>query len=110
MYELDGSFQSHPRDLRIPGANRLRFERSGSGITYSAYEIFCDLACDQFERLTMSPWRPRSGSLVSRSTLTASMIDSRDFLNARRKAETELLVPVGPRSRSRVALITRTIT
>ncbi|MFE8873669.1 DUF2493 domain-containing protein [Acetobacter persici] len=63
----------------------------------NAYEIFRDLACDQFERLTMSPWRPRSGSLVSRSTLTASMIDSRDFLNARRKAETELLVPPGPK-------------
>ncbi|WP_265001183.1 DUF2493 domain-containing protein, partial [Komagataeibacter saccharivorans] len=62
-----------------------------------AYEIFRDLACDQFERLTMSPWRPRSGSLVSRSTLTASMIDSRDFLNARRKVETELLVPPGPK-------------
>ncbi len=45
--------------------------------------------------LTLSPWRPRSGSLVSCSTLTASMIDSRDFFNARREAETNLLAPAG---------------
>lgn len=44
------------------------------------------------EGLTLSLWRPRSGSLVSCSTLTASMIDSRDFLNARRRGRNQ---PVG---------------
>ncbi|WP_342629841.1 DUF2493 domain-containing protein [Nguyenibacter vanlangensis] len=63
----------------------------------NAYEIFRDEAQEQFERLTMSVWRPKTGSLVSRRTMTASMIDSRDFLNARRRAEGELLVPPGPK-------------
>jgi len=63
----------------------------------NAYEIFRNEAQSQFERLTMSAWRPKVGSLVSRRTMTASMIDSRDFLNARRKVEGELLVPSGPK-------------
>lgn len=63
----------------------------------NAYEIFRDVAQEQFERLTMSAWRPKTGSLVSRRTMTASMIDSRDFLNARRRAEGALLVPPGPK-------------
>ncbi len=40
---------------------------------------------------------PRSGSKVNHRHLTAAMIDSRDFLAARRRAETELLVPAGPK-------------
>ncbi|MFS3136278.1 DUF2493 domain-containing protein [Gluconacetobacter sacchari] len=63
----------------------------------NAYEIFRDEAQTHFERLTLSAWRPKTGSLVSRRTMTASMIDSRDFLNARRRAEGELLVPPGPK-------------
>ncbi|GBQ30275.1 hypothetical protein AA13594_1674 [Gluconacetobacter azotocaptans DSM 13594] len=63
----------------------------------NAYEIFRDTAQEQFERLTLSAWRPKVGSLISRRTMTASMIDSRDFLNARRRAESELLIPPGPK-------------
>ena len=35
--------------------------------------------------------------MVSRRTLTAAMIDSRDFLAARRKPDAEVLAPPGPR-------------
>jgi hypothetical protein len=35
--------------------------------------------------------------MVNRRTLTAAMINSRDFLAARRKADAELLAPAGPR-------------
>jgi YspA, cpYpsA-related SLOG family len=35
--------------------------------------------------------------MISRRALTAAMIDSRDFLAARRKANAELLAPAGPR-------------
>src|SRR5262245_37721486 len=59
-------------------------------------ELFRDLA-DQFERHTGSSWRPRSGSMANHRTLTAVMIDSRDFLAAKRRAETEVLLPVGPK-------------
>src|SRR5260221_3519454 len=60
-------------------------------------ELFRDQAADQFERHTGSSWRPRSGSMVNHRTLTAAMIDSRDFLAAKRRAETEVLVPAGPK-------------
>jgi hypothetical protein len=42
-------------------------------------------------------WRPRHGSLVSHRAMTASLIDSREFLNARRHAKTSVLLPPGPR-------------
>jgi hypothetical protein len=60
-------------------------------------EFFRDQAADQFERHTGSAWRPRAGSMVNHRTLTAAMIDSRDFLAAKRRAETEVLLPAGPK-------------
>ena len=48
-----------------------------------------------FETHTGSNWRPRAGSIVNRRTLTAAMIDSGDFLAARRRAGTEVLLPPG---------------
>jgi hypothetical protein len=46
---------------------------------------------------TGQAWRPRTGSMVNRVTMTAAMIDSREFLNARRRAEAEVLLPKGTR-------------
>src|SRR5262249_40008009 len=63
----------------------------------NSVELFRDLAADQFERHTGSTWRPRSGSMVNHRTLTAAMVDSRDFLAAKRRAETEVLLPAGPK-------------
>jgi hypothetical protein len=63
----------------------------------NSMELFRDLAADQFERQTGSSWRPRSASMVNHRTLTATMIDSRDFLAAKRRAETEVLLPAGPK-------------
>jgi hypothetical protein len=40
---------------------------------------------------------PRAGSLVSHRTLTAAMIDSRDFIAAKRRVDTELMLPPGPK-------------
>ncbi|MDE5452928.1 DUF2493 domain-containing protein [Bradyrhizobium sp. CSA112] len=58
-------------------------------------EFLRDQAAEQFERHTGSPWRPRSGSLVNHRALTAAMIDSRDFLAAKRRAALEPLTPAG---------------
>src|SRR5207237_6400628 len=60
-------------------------------------ELFREQAIAQFETHTGSLWRPRSGSLVDHRSITAAVIDSRDFLAAKRRAETEVLVPVGPK-------------
>jgi hypothetical protein len=42
-------------------------------------------------------WNPRSGSKVNRAALTAAIIDSRDFMAARRRADALTLAPAGPR-------------
>ncbi len=62
-----------------------------------AFELMRDQAAEHFERRTGSSWRPRSGSLVNHRTLTAAVVDSRDFLAARRRAETEVMLPAGPK-------------
>jgi hypothetical protein len=60
-------------------------------------ELFRDHAARHFEAVTGAPWHPRTGSRVNHRALTAAVIDSRDFLAARRRAETEVLVPPGPK-------------
>lgn len=62
-----------------------------------AFESLRDQACTLYEAQTGSAWRPRSGSLVNRAKLTSAVVDSRDFLNARRRADAEVLIPKGTR-------------
>src|SRR3954464_15551017 len=63
----------------------------------NAFEFLRDHAAEHYAAHTGSAWRPRSGSMVNHRALTAALIDSRDFLNAKRRAETEVLLPPGPR-------------
>ncbi|MGO9362788.1 MAG: DUF2493 domain-containing protein [Rhodomicrobium sp.] len=60
-----------------------------------AFKQMRDLAAGHYETETGSAWRPRAGSLVNHRHLTAAMIDSPDFIAARRRADTELLLPKG---------------
>jgi len=60
-------------------------------------EFLRDAATEQFRLHVRKAWAPRSGSVANRKALTAAMIDSRDFIAARRRAETEIFVPTGPR-------------
>ena len=60
-------------------------------------DLFRDRAADEFWHHTGSTWRPRSGSMVNHRHLTAAMIDSRDFLAAKRRNEAEVLLPAGPK-------------
>jgi len=63
----------------------------------NAFEFFRDHLAELFATETGSAWRPRSGSKVNHRALTAAMIDSRDFLNAKKLAETQVLLPRGHR-------------
>lgn len=58
-------------------------------------EVFRDNAADHYLRLTGSPWSARSGSRVNHRNLTSAMIDSRDFLAAKKRADTEVHLPQG---------------
>ena len=103
--ELDDNEQAQRRSQKEQDGSEVRsveLERlTAQGLTLierrNAMECFRDQAAEQFERHTGSAWRPRSGSMVNHRTLTAAMIDSRDFLAARRRADNEVLLPAGPK-------------
>jgi len=61
----------------------------------NAHELMRDAAVTLFERHLGECWRPRNGSRVSHQALTAAVIDSRDFIAAKRRAEIEPLTPAG---------------
>ncbi|MYZ47895.1 DUF2493 domain-containing protein [Propylenella binzhouense] len=103
--ELDDNEQAQKRSQREQDGSEVKsveLERLlAEGLTLierrNAFELMRDQAADLFETHTGSMWRPHTGSMVNRRTMTAAMIDSRDFLAARRRAETEVMLPSGPK-------------
>jgi YspA, cpYpsA-related SLOG family len=103
--QLDDNEQAQHKSQRDQNGSEVRsveLERlTAEGITLierrNCLELFRDQAVERFELHTGSSWRPRSGSLVNHRALTAAMIDSRDFIAARRRAEAEVMVPAGPK-------------
>ena len=63
----------------------------------AAFEMLRDRAAEHYEAHTGSAWRPKTGSMVNHRAMTASLIDSRDFIAAKRKAESEVHLPSGPK-------------
>jgi hypothetical protein len=103
--QLDDNEQTQRKSQREQNGSEVRsveLERlTAEGITLierrNCLELFRDRAIESFELHTGSAWRPRSGSLVNHRTLTAAMIDSRDFIAAKRRIETEVMLPPGPK-------------
>jgi hypothetical protein len=89
--EQDGS------EIRSVELERLTAEGQTLIERRNCMEFFRDQAAEQFERHAGSSWRPRSGSMVNHRVLTSAMIDSRDFLAAKRRADSEALLPAGPK-------------
>ncbi len=89
--EQDGSEVKSVELERLTAEGQTLIERRNS------MELFRDVAAEQFERHTGTAWRPRTGSMVNHRNLTAAMIDSRDFIAARRRAEAEVMLPAGPK-------------
>ncbi len=102
---LDGNEQAQRRSQTEQDGSEIRsveLERlTAEGLTLierrNCMELFRDQAAEFFARHTGSHWHPRSGSKVSHRTLTAAMIDSRDFIAAKRRAQTEIMLPKGPK-------------
>jgi hypothetical protein len=89
--EQDGSEVKSVELEQLTAEGKTMIERQ------DAFELMRDEAADQFERHTRKTWRPYSGSKVNHKNLTAAMIDSRDFINARRQADQKVLLPTGPK-------------
>lgn len=89
--EQDGSeVRSVELERLIDKAKHLEEKRT-------AFEQMRDTAGERYADYTGSPWRPRTGSLVNHRNMTAAMVDGRAYLNAKRRSETEVLLPEGPR-------------
>src|SRR3546814_10232591 len=58
-------------------------------------EFFRGGCAEQFRIHIRNPWTPRSGSKVNRKALTSAVVSSRDFVNARQRAEKQVLIPAG---------------
>lgn len=103
--DLDDNEQAQRRSQREQDGSEVRSVElealTAQGVTLierrNAYELMRDIAADHFETHIGQTWRPHSGSRISHRTLTAAMIDSRDYLSAKRRAEIEPLLPTGPR-------------
>jgi YspA, cpYpsA-related SLOG family len=103
--DLDDNETAQRRSQREQDGSEIRsveLERLiAQGLTLverrNAFEFFRDHLAELYSTETGSLWRPRSGSQVNHRALTAAMIDSRDFLNAKKLAETQVLLPPGPR-------------
>ena len=103
--ELDTNEQAQRRSQKDQDGSEIRsveLERLlAEGLTLierrNAFEVMRDQAADLFETNTGTAWRPRTGSKVNHRALTSAVIDSRDFLAAKRRAETEVMVPPGPK-------------
>lgn len=89
--EQDGS------EIRSVELERLTAEGMTLVERRTVMEFFRDQAAEHFARYTGSHWHPRNGSMVNHRALTAAMIDSRDFIAAKRRAETEIMLPPGPK-------------
>ncbi|MPL84710.1 hypothetical protein SDC9_30675 [bioreactor metagenome] len=89
--EQDGSEVKSVQLETLIGIGQSLIERRDS------METFRDTAADLFLRSTGTPWSPRSGSRVNHRQMTSAMIDSRDFLAAKRRVDNEVLLPAGPK-------------
>ena len=103
--DLDDNEQAQRRSQQEQDGSEVRsveLERlTAEGCTLierrDAFELMRDQAADLFETHVGSIWRPRSGSMVNHRAMTSAMIDSREFIAAKRRAETEVLLPPGPK-------------
>ena len=103
--ELDSNEQEQRRAQQEQDGSEIRsveLERLiAEGMTLverrNCMEYFRDCAAAQYATHTGGAWLPRTGSKVNHAALTSAMIDSRDFLAARRRADQQVLLPPGPK-------------
>ena len=103
--KLDDNEQAQKRGQREQDGSEIkaveleRLIETGQGLIQrrDSLEVFRDSAAEHYLRATGSPWSPRNGSQVNHRALTSAMIDSRDFIAERKRADREVLLPAGPK-------------
>ncbi|MAB15291.1 DUF2493 domain-containing protein [Parvibaculum sp.] len=103
--KLDDNEQAQKRGQREQDGSEIkaveleRLIETGQGLIErrDSLEVFRDSAAEHYLRTTGSPWSSRTGSQVNHRALTSAMIDSRDFISERKRANREVLLPAGPK-------------
>lgn len=103
--ELDTNEQAQRRLQREQDGSEVRSVELEAAVAIGrtmierrdAMEAFRDAFAEQFRAYIRKPWLPRSGSKVNRKALTSAVVDSRDFINAKRWADKQILIPPGTR-------------
>jgi hypothetical protein len=103
--QLDDNEQAQRRLQREQDGSEIRsveLERATrEGISLierrDAMEFFRESAGEQFRTYCRKAWSPRTGSRAHHRSLTAAMIDSRDFLDTRLRQKATALLPEGTR-------------
>lgn len=103
--KLDDNEQAQKRGQREQDGSEIkaveleRLIETGQGLIErrDSLEVFRESAAEHYLRTTGCPWSPRTGSRVSHRALTSAMIDSRDFIAERKRANREVLLPAGPK-------------
>lgn len=103
--DLDRNEQAQRDQQREQDGSEIRsveLERTiAEGITLierrDAMEFFRECAAEQFRVHTRKAWIPHSGSRMRQKTMTAAVIDSRDFMDRRLRAKATALIPEGTR-------------
>ena len=76
---------------------KLEIRAKATSYARDYFETLRDYAADLFSVQTGQPWMPARGSRTSRSSLTAAVVDSRDFLAATMRKKTLAEAPEGPK-------------
>ena len=103
---LLGDNESEQREMQraqdgseVKSVELERLFQKGRNLTErrDAFEDIRDCAAGHYRVVTGSAWLPRTGSKVSHRGLTAAVIESRDFISARRRRDNEVHCPDGTR-------------
>lgn len=97
LAQMRGQAEQDGSEIRASELDRLILEGKSLIERRDAFEMMRDHAAQLFGVHTGSPWRPRAGSMVNHRHLTSSLVDSRDFIKARRQQAASVLVPQGPK-------------
>ncbi|MGN6424252.1 MAG: DUF2493 domain-containing protein [Asticcacaulis sp.] len=84
-------------EVRSVELERLIVAGLGISARRDTLEAMRDQAADLYHAYTRSPWRSKYGSQVNHKAMTSAVVDSREFLAAKLKASTDVLVPAGPK-------------
>ena len=95
LRQRDAQDQQDGSEIRSVELERLTDKGRNLQDRRNAFESMRDAAAEAYTDFTGSAWRPSRGSMVNHGKRTAAVVESRDFLSAKRYAETNVLMPEG---------------